>query len=93
MNSKLIKIAAVSVALFAANPTVLLAQTTAPAPGTSSTAPANTARTEATRTDDRTNYGWVGLIGLVGLAGLMGRNRHRHVDTTTTYQMGTRREL
>lgn len=92
MKSNLLKVAAVTAALFAANPTLLLAQTTAPGTGTSTTAPANTARAEAARSDDRTNYGWVGLIGLVGLAGLMGRNRHTHT-TSATPPVGTRRDL
>ena len=46
---------------------------------TYTSAPAqNSPETQATadeRSDDDTNYGWIGLLGLIGLAGLVKRNK------------------
>lgn len=54
-----------------------VAQTPAPSAGSTIGGPTTT------RTDDRHDWGWVGLIGLLGLAGLMGRRRNTGVAHTT----------
>lgn len=73
---KTIHAATIALALFA---TPVLAQTTT---SPTTTNPNGTAVTRidstsqiAPRTDDHTDYGWVGLFGLIGLAGLLGRKK------------------
>lgn len=50
--------------------------------GAAGTTSGTGASAQQNRTDDRTNWGWIGLLGLGGLAGLMGRRDHGR-DTTT----------
>ncbi len=50
--------------------------------------PADQARTDTTtaqyRTDDGTNWSWLGLIGLVGLAGLVRNRQNDRLDIPST---------
>ena len=62
----------------------LLAVAPTPAFAQATTDPNQPMQTDDIDDDDGMDWGWIGLLGLAGLYGLKGRDRDRHVDTTTT---------